>query len=95
MKLNLALVVTVLPFLVQASPVAVAEAQPAAGANPIALPEVNSNPLYKRDKVCWVSMEDGPVNCRKGAGTGYKLVRKINGSDRFGVRCKANDLNSK
>jgi len=88
MKLNLALVVAVLPFLAQASPVAVAEAQPAADANPIALPEANSNSLYKRDKWCWVV--GGPINCRSGAGTGYPVVHSISNSDFFGVNCKAN-----
>jgi len=91
MKLNLALVVAVLPFLAQASPVAVAEAQPAADANPIALPEANSNSLYKRDKWCWVSMMDGPVKCRYGPGTQYDIATEIKSSNSlFGVNCKKN-----
>ncbi|KAF8242181.1 hypothetical protein K440DRAFT_664928 [Wilcoxina mikolae CBS 423.85] len=91
MNLNLALVVTVLPFLAQASPVAVAEAQPAADANPIAIPEAIPNSLHKRDNWCWVDMSDGPVNCRYGPGTQYDVRTRItSGNTRFGVSCKRN-----
>jgi hypothetical protein len=96
MKLSLTLfvallAVALLPLLVQASPAAIPEAQPAADALPNALPEAVPDSLDKRaDKWCYVSTSDGNVNCRRGAGTGYAIVRKIGPSDWFGVRCKAN-----
>ena len=79
MKFNLALVVASLSVLAQASPVSVPEA------NPIASPE---DSLFKRDHVCWIADFDGPVNCRKGPGRGYPIVRKIYRRDRFTVSCK-------
>jgi len=59
-------------------------------ANPITSP--NESVLEARaDKWCTLhSSVNYDVNCRKGAGTGYAIVRKIHPSDRFGVRCKAN-----
>ena len=64
------------PFVVQANPVAnnVVEREPEA--------------LERRDKICRV--EATVVNCRKGAGTGYDIVRRFGPSDQFFVSCKAN-----
>ena len=90
MKLNLALVVAVLPFLTGANPVANAEADLATDSKPVALPRAIPESLDKRaDKTCHVDTSDGPVNCRKGAGTGYAVVRQIYAGENFGVRCKA------
>ncbi|KAF2398180.1 hypothetical protein EJ06DRAFT_558568 [Trichodelitschia bisporula] len=71
-----------------------------ATANPLPAPEPEALPaadpaaaldaLNKRDKYCKVFTGDGNVACRKGAGTGYNVVRRIGANDRFGVNCKAN-----
>jgi hypothetical protein len=76
MKLSLALMIS-LAFLSHGSPVEssaeVSEAAPEA--------------LDKRDKWCFVTEEN--VKCMEGANTGYKLVRRIQPNQRFGVSCKA------
>lgn len=78
MKLNLVLVASVLSVLAQANPIDA----------PVAAPELLSEALDKRaDKSCKVTVND--VNCRLGAGTGYKVKYVIDKSLTFGVRCKA------
>jgi hypothetical protein len=80
MKFNPALIVSFLPLLVQANPVAVAEAQPA------------PNSLEQRDKTCWVYAGDGPVACRIGPGRNYPLKdnRRIGAGEHFDVNCQVN-----
>ena len=77
MKLSATLVIALLPLLTVA--------------NPIANPSPNPNPakLEARDKWCTLDGEHGSVYCREGAGNGYKIVRKVYPSNRFGVKCKA------
>lgn len=60
-----------------------------ASANPIAESDHPAAVLQKRDKWCRVFTGDGNVACRRGAGTGYEVVRRISSTDRFGVNCKA------
>jgi hypothetical protein len=59
-----------------------------------ATPITSPNPAdlsTRADKWCRLkSTVNSDVRCRKGAGTGYDLVRWIHPSDRFGVGCKAN-----
>jgi hypothetical protein len=62
-------------------------------ATPISSPEAALEALEARaDKWCTTNTSVN-VNCRKGAGRGYDIVRKIKPTDRFGVRCKANGEN--
>ncbi|KAK4113307.1 hypothetical protein N656DRAFT_797830 [Canariomyces notabilis] len=74
MKLSIAL--SLLPLLAHGSPVAVFA------------PESSPLELEARaDKTCQVTTSN--VNCRAGAGTGYRVVRLIQPGVGFGVRCKA------
>ena len=56
-------------------------------ANPIANPDPAK--LEARDKLCSLDGKHTFVNCRKGAGTGYDIVRRIYPWDNFYVTCKA------
>jgi uncharacterized protein YraI len=70
---------TLLPLLAAANPIA----EPIAEPEPVALEP-------RADKWCTLhSSVNYDVNCRAGAGTGYRIVRKIHPGERFGVRCKA------
>jgi uncharacterized protein YgiM (DUF1202 family) len=79
MKSTLAFALT-LPLLAAAIPA------PAAG-DTTSVPSAGEELFKRADKWCYVLTSN--VNCRKGAGTGYDVVRKIQPSDDFGVRCKA------
>ncbi|KFY08111.1 hypothetical protein V492_06510 [Pseudogymnoascus sp. VKM F-4246] len=82
MKLNLVLVASVLSVLAQANPIDTAEQSPAPPAPVLEALEARA------DKSCKVTVNN--VNCRLGAGTGYKAKYSVDKSYTFGVRCKAN-----
>ena len=75
MKLSATLIIALLPLLTVA--------------NPVANPNPNPAKLEARDKGCTIDGKHDFVNCREGAGSGYKLVRKVYPKDHFGVGCKA------
>jgi hypothetical protein len=89
MKIEITVMLALVAVLAQASPAAEPNAQPLAalGPEPASFNEA-ANLFQKRDKWCKVSTNG--VKCRKGAGTGYGIVRQIDTSQQFGVSCKAN-----
>ena len=92
MKFMTVLGMALLPMTTWAAPAA--DANPNAAAAPIAEPvEVASSPvdagdLFKRSSVyCKIVGNDGPVNCREGPGTSYKVLHVLQVGNGYYFNC--------